>query len=200
MAQYLRLPIDLRTLKGVILIVAAFSSSAFAEPLDTVIAPQIGAIYIDESRKSSANSTTSVEGYRYTFRVDFMSLSDNLSLNLVAGIGGRYNDYGGQLRLFDLLQMGTGSASGLYYGVGVGYSYSPGYVIKEIPEKTAFYDAVVTAFLRFQWDTESNWGIFTEFAYENVIQRSLAVQPTVYDKGSTNRYVFNMGIPFEVDL
>jgi len=191
MAQFLRLP--------KILIAALLSTSAYADALDTVIAPQVGAIYIDESRISSENSTTSVEGYRYTFRVDFMSLSSNISVNLVAGIGGRYNDYGAQFRIFDLFQMGQAGSSGLYYGIGAGYSYSPGYIIKEI-EKTAFYDVVATAFLRFQWDTESAWGIFTELAYENVIQRSLAVKPAVYDKVSTNRYVLNMGVPFEVDL
>jgi hypothetical protein len=179
---------------------ALASAAIHADPLNTVIAPQLGAIAMNETRQSSANSTTKIEGYRYSFRIDFMSLSNNVSINTTAATGANYNDFGLQMRVFDLLQMGHQSSSGVYYGAGLGFAYSPGYNIEDIDDKASFLDIIATAFLRFQWDTTSSWGIFTELAYEGVAQRILNTDPLIKNEGATHRFAVNVGFPFEVDL
>lgn len=199
MAQFLQL---LKSSPRVALAAAlVFASSvSHADPLNTVIAPQLGAIAMNETRQSSANSNTQIDGYRYTFRIDFMSLANNVSINATAATGGNYRDYGLQFRIFDLLQLGHQSASGVYYGAGLGFAYSPGYTIEDIDDKASFLDVIATAFLRFQWDTTASWGIFTELAYEGVVQRVLNTEPRIKNEGTSHRFAISVGVPFEVDL
>jgi len=200
MARFLRhLNPSLKLLAGAVTALASLTAAG-AEALDTVIAPQFGTIYLNETRRSSSNTTTSIRGYRYAIRVDFMSLSNHVSFNVVSALGGRYSDYGIQVRIFDLLQMGRQSSSGIYYGAGAGFSYSPGYIIDEIETRTPFIDTVLTAFLRFQWDTTAAWGLFSEVAYEGVLNRHLQTDPALESPGSTHRFVVGVGVPFEVDL
>jgi hypothetical protein len=175
------------------------SPSSHAEPLDTVIAPQLGVSFLNEDRRSSGNSYTKVNGYRYSLRADCASLSSNVSVNATAGFGGSYTDYGLQFRLFDLLQTGSQSASGLYYGAGFGFTYSPGFKLTDV-HKTPFFDLLVTAFLRFQWDSSNTWGLFTEVAYEGVIKRTFNSTPALEDRSATHRFFAGLGVPFEVDL
>ncbi len=199
MAQFLRLLKSTPHL-AVSVTLAFASTASHSEPLNTVIAPQLGAIAMNETRQSSPNSTTKIDGYRYSFRIDFMSLSNNVSINATAATGGNYNDYGLQFRIFDLLQLGQRSSSGVYYGAGLGFAYSPGYTTEEIDDNVSFLDVIATAFLRFQWDTISSWGIFTEFAYEGVTHRILNTNPRIQNEGATHRFVVSVGLPFEVDL
>jgi hypothetical protein len=199
MAQFLQLLKSAPQL-AVAATLAFAASASHADPLNTVIAPQLGAIAMNETRQSSPNSTTTIDGYRYSFRIDFMSLSNNVSINATAATGGKYNDYGLQFRIFDLLQLGQQSSSGVYYGAGLGFAYSPGYEIADITDKASFLDVIATAFLRFQWDTSSSWGIFTELAYEGAIQRILNTEPRIKNEGTSHRFAMSVGLPFEVDL
>ena len=199
MATFLR-HLKAPTLSAFAFICANGASVAHSGTLNAAIAPQVGTMYLNETRKSSPTTSTLVHGYRYSVRVDFMSLSNNVSMNLTSGFGADYNDFGLQIRLYDLLQLGRTSASGLYYGAGVGASYSPGFKVDPALKSVSFIDGIATAYLRLQWDTTAGFGFFTEVAYEAALSRYLNTTPSVQNTGTNSRFVFNFGVPIGVDF
>jgi|GEM_PF-3558631 len=176
----------------------SLTPSSFADTLQSVIAPHVGAIYINETRQSSAGTEAQTKGYRYTFRTDFMSIPDHVSINLTAGIGANYLDMGAQFRLFDYATLRDLGSTGVIYGIGAGFNYSKGYSPDVVADRIPFVDLLATAFLRFQFDSQNAWGMFFETAYEGVIQRSFIKKgSTIEDLASTHRFIFAVGIPFE---
>jgi hypothetical protein len=188
-----------------VFLVVLFAPSSFANnKLDSVIAPHIGTIRVNETRINSATTEAETLGYRYTLRADFMSLSNHVSINLLSAIGANYWDIGAQLRVFDMATLRSLGSSGVLYGVGAGLSYSPGYKPDPLIAETApFTETMLTAFMRFQWDTRSRWGVFMELAYEGSPSRTLFIKndqgerESFVDSKLSHRLVLSLGIPFE---
>ncbi|MEO5667890.1 MAG: hypothetical protein ABIR96_07525 [Bdellovibrionota bacterium] len=201
MARFLR-HLNVFVTTALVIVLSSFSYCVCAEPLNNLIAPQIGIIRMNETRISSANTSSQVTDLRYTLRVDFMNIESHLSVNLSAATGGGYSDYGLQARIFDTAKLIDDSATLIFYGLGGGFSYSPGFHVEGVTKAQPFVDTLFSAFARIQWDTGSQWGIFTEFSYEGIIKRAVngdgATKAGI--RGISNRYAMIVGIPFEVDL
>lgn len=177
-------------------VLCVFTQNTLAAPLESIIAPHFGAIYVNETRQSSTDTEAETKGYRYTLRTDFMSLPNHVSINLMGATGANYWDVGAQFRLFDYATLRDLGSSGVIYGIGAGFAYSTGYSEDVVTSSSAFTDLIVTAYARFQFDTQKEWGLFFETAYEAIILRSFSESDTP-DKASSHRFLLAVGIPFE---
>jgi hypothetical protein len=174
-----------------------FPRVTLAAPLESIIAPHFGTIFVNETRLASANKEVESKGYRYTLRTDFMSLPNHVSINLTGSRGADYWDVGAQFRLFDYATLRDLGSSGVIYGMGAGLNFSTGYNEKvTTPPSSPFKDIIVTAYTRFQFDTQKDWGLFFETAYEAIILRSFSKSASL-DKAISHRFLLTAGVPFE---
>jgi hypothetical protein len=162
--------------------------------IEAVIAPQVGLSFGHKEDHKS--------GSRQAFRLDFARISSGVSLNGHYGTGLDFTDFGAVLRIFDGYEISPDDlgATGIYYGLGFGAFYSPGFD-KEITGTTKrlpFSDFLLNPFVRVQWDITGRFGLFVDVGYEFVPHREYWKDGSE-DTDIQNRFVFAVGIPIEVE-
>ncbi len=182
-----------RTLFAFVFLSSVISSkSLHADPLNNFIAPAIGGGFYNETKDSSRINETLVRGVRYRLSADFVSLHNNVSVYPFVDFG-TYINFGAQLRVFGHSISESRGGSGLIYGLGAGYSYSPG-----IEPRVAFAELCITAFFRVLLDTEKEWGFFIEGSYEAALNRDFK-DFDAPDKGTDHRFFLALGIPISTN-
>lgn len=180
-----------------IFLLLIWNQHSHSNSLETVIAPQIGATFVNETRSSSAEKNHLSRGLRYNARFDFMNIPDHVSVNMTSAYGLNFLDLGAQFRVYDYTQKRGSSVFDIFYGIGAGLNVSPGYRAEIAAQKTPFADFLLSPYFRLHLDTQNQWGIFIEGAYELILQRVFLRKGIAADLGLSHRFVFMVGIPFE---
>ncbi len=148
------------------LFLSFYSIVSYSLNIDRYIGPLGTFNYPLFSVENSYNTPVISSGFRYGFRVEAGSLSDNVSFDFRFNNRSSYTDYGILFRYFKC--WGLESSFSNCPGLGLGVSYSPGFLVD--PAGRSFTDLLVNANWRWMWDV----GPKTVF----VLDTGLLVVPT----------------------
>ncbi len=162
--------------------------------VEAVIAPHYALQYKSEPWKS---------GIRNSFRLDFARISSGVSLNMIIGSGLGYTDYGGLLRFFGTHGF-MGDQLRLWYGVGIGATYTSGAAtsVSGLSSKFSYTDVIVNPFVRLTYDLNGWVAPFVEVSWEPGV---VYVGKENIHYGGKDRPLlrqaisFSMGVAFEVE-
>jgi hypothetical protein len=175
----------------------SFIHSSKAYAMGAQVVPMVIGTFHNELVPSQSANALRLMGVRSGLRVDFMSIENNVSINLTTGFGLGYYDLGLQLRLFNFWQGPFSYTRGiLYYGIGFGFVTTPGVRDVSTLTRTKWSESNLSLFLRYLWNRESAWGTQVELAYEPMYNRSVGSSG---GSGSNTAHRFLIGLGIAID-
>ena len=119
----------------------------------------LGGGLVNQMTEEDGRGDADLAGARNYVHVEFARLRKWVSIDLRAGFGKEYNDFGGLFRVARHWKFGSEAATGISFGAGVGAMYSSGIRRTGSTERDAFVDCVGAPFVRYIWDWGNSMGV-----------------------------------------
>ena len=140
-------------------------------------------------------------GLRQYAHLEFSRLRRWIALDVRAGFGQDYNDYGLVFKIYKHWRFNPKNSTGLSLGAGVGGMYSPKKTLSETESRYAFIDFVGAPFARYIWDWGNGMGIEASLEYQLLPLRKYVGDTSITEDNNDlrTRVAFGLSLLFEAD-
>jgi hypothetical protein len=136
--------------------------------------------------------------YRQYAHLEFNRLRRWIALDLRAGFGNSYNDYGLIFKVYKHWRFSSKNSTGLSLGAGVGGMFSPKKNSPTDP-RDPYVDLIGVPFARYIWDWGNGVGIEASLEYQLIPLRKYMDTPSTSNSDLRTRFGFGLSLLFEAD-
>ena len=137
-------------------------------------------------------------GFRQYAHLEFTRLRRLISLDLRAGFGHGYNDYGLIFKVYKHWRFSAKNSTGLSLGAGVGGMFSPKKNSPTDP-RNPYVDLIGVPFVRYMWDWGNGVGMEASLEYQLIPLRKDTDTPSTSNSDLRTRFGFGLSLLFEAD-
>lgn len=142
--------------------------------------------------------TQNDKGVRQYAHLEFTRLRRWIALDVRAGFGHGYNDYGLIFKVYKHWRFNPKNSTGLSLGAGLGGMYSPKKNSPTDP-RNPYIDLVGSPFARYMWDWGNGVGIEASLEYQLIPLRKYTDTPSTSNSDLRTRLGFGLSLLFEAD-